>query len=72
MFRQASGFGHIPERMRFVPVPVMTLKDCQKSYRFYITQRMLCAGYATGGKDACNVSSFTRVRAFIPWGRISF
>ncbi|CAD0205048.1 unnamed protein product [Chrysodeixis includens] len=49
-----SGYGHIPDRVRFVPVPVMRLEDCQKSYRFYITPRMLCAGYATGGKDACN------------------
>jgi hypothetical protein len=53
---QESGFGHIPDRLRFVPVPVMRVDDCQKSYRFYITPRMLCAGYATGGKDACNVT----------------
>lgn len=53
---QESGYGHIPDRLRFVPVPVMKLDECQKSYRFYITPRMLCAGYATGGKDACNVS----------------
>ncbi|KAG6449645.1 hypothetical protein O3G_MSEX006162 [Manduca sexta] len=52
-----SGYGHIPERIRFVPVPVMGLEECQKSYRFYITPRMLCAGYATGGKDACNHDS---------------
>ncbi|CAH2252040.1 jg13856 [Pararge aegeria aegeria] len=49
-----TGIGNIPERVRFVPVPVMKLEECQKAYRFYITQRMLCAGYATGGKDACN------------------
>lgn len=52
-----SGYGHIPDRIRFVPVPVMTLEECQKNYRFYITDRMLCAGYATGGKDACNHDS---------------
>ncbi|VVC99970.1 unnamed protein product [Leptidea sinapis] len=49
-----SGYGHIPDRLRFVPVPVMEVEACQKAYRFYITPRMLCAGYATGGKDACN------------------
>lgn len=53
---QVSGFGYIPDRIRFVPVPIMQMGDCQKSYRFYITERMVCAGYATGGKDACNVS----------------
>ncbi|XP_050356130.1 suppressor of tumorigenicity 14 protein homolog isoform X1 [Nymphalis io] len=52
-----TGFGHIPERLRFVPVPIMKLQECQKAYRFYITPRMLCAGYATGGKDACNHDS---------------
>ncbi|XP_032524101.1 brain-specific serine protease 4-like isoform X1 [Danaus plexippus] len=52
-----SGFDHIPERLRFVPVPVMRLEQCQTAYRFYITPRMMCAGYATGGKDACNHDS---------------
>lgn len=54
-YLQESGVGHIPDRLRFVPVPVMKLAQCQRSYRFYITPRMMCAGYATGGKDACNV-----------------
>ncbi|KAL4717513.1 hypothetical protein ACJJTC_000662 [Scirpophaga incertulas] len=68
-----SGFGHIPERLRFVPVPVMTPKQCQKSYRFYITPRMLCAGYATGGKDACNHDSGgPAVRDGVLLGIVSF
>ncbi|XP_075985624.1 uncharacterized protein LOC142982825 [Anticarsia gemmatalis] len=68
-----SGYGHIPDRLRFVPVPVMTLDDCQKSYRFYITQRMLCAGYATGGKDACNHDSGgPAVRDGVLLGIVSF
>ncbi|XP_045455963.1 transmembrane protease serine 11D-like [Melitaea cinxia] len=52
-----SGFGNIPDRLRFVPVPIMKVQECQKAYRFYISPRMLCAGYATGGKDACNHDS---------------
>ncbi|KAJ8710908.1 hypothetical protein PYW08_009423 [Mythimna loreyi] len=68
-----SGYGHIPDRMRFVPVPVMRLDDCQKSYRFYITPRMLCAGYATGGKDACNHDSGgPAVRDGVLLGIVSF
>ncbi|XP_059061305.1 transmembrane protease serine 11E-like [Achroia grisella] len=68
-----SGYGHIPDRMRFVPVPVMGLTDCQKSYRFYITPRMLCAGYATGGKDACNHDSGgPAVRDGVLLGIVSF
>ncbi|KAJ8709960.1 hypothetical protein PYW07_009326 [Mythimna separata] len=68
-----SGYGHIPDRLRFVPVPVMRLDDCQKSYRFYITPRMLCAGYATGGKDACNHDSGgPAVRDGVLLGIVSF
>ncbi|CAH1640551.1 unnamed protein product [Spodoptera littoralis] len=68
-----SGYGHIPDRLRFVPVPVMRLEDCQKSYRFYITPRMLCAGYATGGKDACNHDSGgPAVRDGVLLGIVSF
>ncbi|XP_053617841.1 coagulation factor VII-like isoform X2 [Plodia interpunctella] len=68
-----SGYGHIPDRVRFVPVPVMRHTDCQKSYRFYITPRMLCAGYATGGKDACNHDSGgPAVRDGVLLGIVSF
>ncbi|RVE52112.1 hypothetical protein evm_003185 [Chilo suppressalis] len=68
-----SGFGHIPDRLRFVPVPVMKINECQKSYRFYITPRMLCAGYATGGKDACNHDSGgPAVRDGVLLGIVSF
>ncbi|XP_028164810.1 uncharacterized protein LOC114355959 [Ostrinia furnacalis] len=68
-----SGFGHIPDRLRFVPVPVMVIDDCQKSYRFYITPRMMCAGYATGGKDACNHDSGgPAVRDGVLLGIVSF
>ncbi|XP_045505503.1 serine protease 55-like isoform X2 [Colias croceus] len=68
-----SGFGHIPDRIRFVPVPVMQLDQCQKAYRFYITKRMLCAGYATGGKDACNHDSGgPAVRDGVLLGIVSF
>ncbi|XP_073962530.1 uncharacterized protein [Choristoneura fumiferana] len=68
-----SGYAHIPDRLRFVPVPVMKMNDCQDSYRFYITPRMLCAGYATGGKDACNHDSGgPAVRDGVLLGIVSF
>ncbi|XP_045761941.1 serine protease 27-like [Maniola jurtina] len=68
-----SGYGHIPDRLRFVPVPMMKLEACQKAYRFYITPRMLCAGYATGGKDACNHDSGgPAVRDGVLLGIVSF
>ncbi|XP_013138219.1 PREDICTED: trypsin-1-like [Papilio polytes] len=68
-----SGYGNIPDRLRFVPVPVMGADDCQHAYRFYITPRMVCAGYATGGKDACNHDSGgPAVRDGILLGIVSF
>ncbi|CAK1591344.1 unnamed protein product [Parnassius mnemosyne] len=68
-----SGYGNIPDRLRFVPVPVMKLEDCQDAYKFYITPRMLCAGYATGGKDACNHDSGgPAVRDGVLIGLVSF
>ncbi|XP_045540330.1 transmembrane protease serine 13 [Papilio machaon] len=68
-----SGYGNIPDRLRFVPVPVMAADECQHAYRFYITPRMVCAGYATGGKDACNHDSGgPAVRDGILLGIVSF
>ncbi|XP_063629540.1 transmembrane protease serine 11B-like protein [Cydia splendana] len=68
-----TGAGHIPERLRFVPVPAMRLSQCQSAYRFYITPRMMCAGYATGGKDACNHDSGgPAVRDGVLLGIVSF
>ncbi|XP_045524988.1 trypsin-4-like isoform X1 [Pieris brassicae] len=68
-----SGYGHIPDRLRFVPVPVMQQEACQKAYNFYITPRMICAGYATGGKDACNHDSGgPAVRDGVLLGIVSF
>ncbi|XP_045488605.1 trypsin-4-like [Pieris rapae] len=68
-----SGYGHIPDRLRFVPVPVMKVEMCQKAYNFYITPRMICAGYATGGKDACNHDSGgPAVRDGVLLGIVSF
>ncbi|XP_061723868.1 serine protease 55-like [Cydia pomonella] len=68
-----TGSGHIPDRLRFVPVPAMRLSQCQTAYRFYITPRMMCAGYATGGKDACNHDSGgPAVRDGVLLGIVSF
>ena len=40
-----------------VGVPIITNKTCNQSYGGSITDNMLCAGYATGGKDACQGDS---------------
>lgn len=38
-------------------VPIIDRKQCRKQYRGSITPQMICAGYETGGVDACNGDS---------------
>jgi hypothetical protein len=42
-----------------VQVPVMSNADCKQQFankKTVIDERVLCAGYLTGGKDACQVT----------------
>lgn len=45
------------DHLKYVVLPVISLKDCGIYYSNLLTDRMFCAGYATGGKDTCQVSS---------------
>lgn len=49
--------GSISEKLREVTVPIMSNVDCRKSSygASRITDNMLCAGFARGGKDSCQV-----------------
>ncbi|VEN45707.1 unnamed protein product, partial [Callosobruchus maculatus] len=50
--------GRPSSRLRYVEVPILDQSICMKSYgRSKITERMLCAGYLEGGKDACQGDS---------------
>ncbi|XP_047480398.1 clotting factor G beta subunit-like [Penaeus chinensis] len=40
-----------------VDVPTMTNAKCRQAYGDYLTENMLCAGYARGGKDSCQGDS---------------
>lgn len=44
-----------PFYLQCVEVPILSNKDCEPSYPGMITERMVCAGYLEGGKDACQV-----------------
>ncbi|KAM9309043.1 trypsin-2-like [Pholidichthys leucotaenia] len=59
-----SGWGNIysdsvfnPFNLQCVEVPILSDKDCENSYPGLITDRMVCAGYLEGGKDACQGDS---------------
>lgn len=44
-----------------VEVPIVTQSSCKSAYGTFgstvIDDRIICAGYATGGKDACRVKT---------------
>ena len=54
-----SAGGSTSNELREVSVPLIALKDCQKSYdSSMVTSKQLCAGYlGVGGKDTCQVKS---------------
>ncbi|XP_062699408.1 trypsin 5G1-like [Aedes albopictus] len=62
---QVSGWGvtqnpaHSRDVLRATNVPAVSQKECNRSYQGvnYITDRMVCAGYKEGGKDACQGDS---------------
>jgi len=42
--------------LRQVKVPLVNLETCKRQL-WRVRSGMMCAGYLTGGKDACQVSS---------------
>ncbi|MFN8493493.1 MAG: trypsin-like serine protease [Caldilineaceae bacterium] len=58
-----AGWGSLQENgpeaklLQKVVVPIVSNQTCSQSYPGAITNNMLCAGYAAGGKDACQGDS---------------
>ncbi|XP_032405481.1 trypsin isoform X2 [Xiphophorus hellerii] len=80
---QVSGWGHVrvgggqvPVKLRTVTVPIVSAARCNGSDSFNgnITANMICAGYPSGGKDACKGDSGGplvcrgRVYGMVSWG----
>lgn len=48
--------GGLPQQLQAVIVPIVNAEACKKAYgETTITERMICAGYTSGGQDACQV-----------------
>ncbi|XP_053469976.1 serine protease 33-like [Ictalurus furcatus] len=64
-----------PETLQEVQVPIVSNKDCAKSY--FITNNMMCAGLTEGGKDSCQGDSggpmvFKQNTTWVQAGIVSF
>lgn len=48
--------GEVQNTLQKVKIPLVSNEECQTRYRNHkITNKMICAGYKEGGKDACKV-----------------
>lgn len=60
---QVSGWGAICQNcpgssgLRYVSVPIVSNSECDAAYEGGITQRMICAGFPEGGRNACEGDS---------------
>ncbi|XP_059188418.1 trypsin [Centropristis striata] len=69
--------GQIPATLRTVNLPIVSTEKCNSSESFdgRITENMICAGFSTGGKDACKGDSGGplvcegRVYGLVSWGQ---
>ncbi|GLH12150.1 Lectizyme [Gryllus bimaculatus] len=60
--------GAAPLVLQEVELPLLDNAACKKYYPLRITSRMVCAGYAEGGRDACqtwNQNFFAMIRAVV-------
>lgn len=57
VFGWGNTLADVEDYLRYTTVQYITQKDCNTSYPNMTTDRMICAGYKEGGKDACQGDS---------------
>ncbi|XP_046722636.1 transmembrane protease serine 9-like [Silurus meridionalis] len=67
----------LPETLQEVQVPIVSNRDCAKTYGDLITDNMMCAGLTEGGKDSCQGDSggplvFKQNTTWIQGGIVNF
>ncbi|KFP62041.1 Transmembrane protease serine 6, partial [Cariama cristata] len=61
--------GHISNVLQKVDVQLIQQDICSEAYHYMISPRMMCAGYHTGKKDACQDTSGGPLACKEPSGR---
>ncbi|KAK5864273.1 hypothetical protein PBY51_001227 [Eleginops maclovinus] len=69
--------GQIPSTLRTATLPIVSSETCNSSESFAgrITENMICAGFSTGGRDACKGDSGGplvcegRIYGLVSWGK---
>lgn len=72
----SSGASSSPTELRKVSVPIVSRATCRSNYgSSTITDNMICAGVASGGKDSCQgdsggplVDASNRLIGIVSWG----
>lgn len=72
----SSGATTVPTELRKVSVPIVSRTTCRSNYgQSTITDNMICAGVASGGKDSCQgdsggplVDSSNKLIGIVSWG----
>lgn len=47
------------DKLQCLDIPILSDSDCHNSYPGMIDSSMFCAGYLEGGKDSCQVCTYT-------------
>jgi len=73
VFVVAAGGSNLPDELQQVMLPIIVRDVCNQTswYDGDVDDAMICAGYAEGGKDTCQVISDCLIHIFVYYVRLS-